>query len=79
MPSISHPLRIVPLRVLPQPLADSVVAAAPTPNLTYRGGPLLTAVEVVTVFWGTQWETKQGGVANAFFDFILITCNAVLG
>ena len=75
IPSVSHPLRIVPLHVPPQPLADSAaLAVAPIPNLTYRNGPLLTAVEVFTIFWGAAWETQQANTAkqlNAFFDFIL--------
>jgi hypothetical protein len=43
--------------------------------LTYRGGPLLTAVEVFTVFWGAAWQESPQNVVmnsmNLFFDFIL--------
>jgi hypothetical protein len=43
--------------------------------LTYRGGPLLSAVEVVTVFWGAAWDdtTAQGTAQslNAFFQFVV--------
>ena len=31
--------------------------AKSTPNLTYRGGSLLSNVEVFTIFWGSEWET----------------------
>jgi hypothetical protein len=50
-------------------------AAAVAPHLTYRGGPLLTAVEVFTIFWGAEWnQSPQSAVMknmNLFFDFIL--------
>jgi hypothetical protein len=43
--------------------------------LSYRNGPLLTNVEVFTIFWGAAWKTApQSGVIaqlNGFFDFIL--------
>jgi hypothetical protein len=70
------PIRIVPVhRVeeLGQPAHGAV--AAPAPKLTYRGGALLTAVEVVTVFCGSWWQGSEGlplaGEVNAFFDYIL--------
>jgi hypothetical protein len=70
LPRLPHPIRIVPLHV-PK---EAVSPAAP-PKLTYRGGPLLTNVEVVTLFWGAAWQKSpaQDLVApvNAFFDFIL--------
>ncbi|HET9017092.1 MAG TPA: hypothetical protein VFN57_15930 [Thermomicrobiaceae bacterium] len=51
------------------------VPAAPPAHLSYGGGPLLTAVEVVTVFWGAAWGQSPTGdqVArlNGFFDVIL--------
>src|ERR1700681_3069561 len=72
------PIRIVPLflpEAVGQPTAE-VAAAAPAalPKLTYRNGPLLTAVEVFTIFWGPAWQTTQAALAtqiNGFFDFIL--------
>src|ERR1700731_4852155 len=73
------PIRIVPLFVPDaggQPTAG-VAAAAPAalPKLTYRNGPLLTAVEVFTIFWGPAWQRgAQGAMVaqiNQFFDFIL--------
>ncbi len=50
-------------------------APATAPNLTYRGGPLLSAVQVFTFFWGSAWQ--QGAQAalvqelNRYFDFVL--------
>jgi hypothetical protein len=69
-------IRIVPLH-LPAGLtlhrADLV--AAPPPKLTYRGGPLLAAVEVFTVFWGSAWKqsphTQMTTDVNNFFNTIL--------
>ena len=64
-----HPIRIVPLHPYTRD------AAAPTPQLTYRNGPLLTNVEVFTVFWGAAWQAPANaalpGQLNSFFDFIL--------
>ena len=45
------------------------------PVLTYGNGPLLTNVQVVTIFWGTSWnQASQSALlsqVNQFFDFIL--------
>ena len=64
-------IRIVPLHGVHE---AQRLAAAP-PKLTYRGGPLLGAVEVFTVFWGTGWKSKPQrdliAQLNAFFDFVL--------
>src|SRR5437879_3901121 len=69
--ALQHPIRVVPLH---RPEAQRV-AAAVAPRLTYRGGPLLTAVEVFTVFWGAEWQqAPQSALVtnlNLFFDFIL--------
>ena len=67
-------IRVVPLHSqaeLAALIGDSP-AAAPT-QLTYRGGPLLTAVEVFTVFWGVAWRSDETLVSdvNAFFSDIL--------
>jgi hypothetical protein len=63
------PWRIVPLHPAPR------AAAVGAPQLTYRGGPLLTAVQVFTVFWGQAWQTTANSAfmtqMNAFFDFVL--------
>ncbi len=51
------------------------VGAPATAQFTYRGGPLLTAVEIVTVFWGAPWAeaTAQATMQslNAFFQFLV--------
>ena len=77
--SLSHlahpgdPIRIVPLHVPEEVTALTV--AGPPPQLTYRGGPLLAAVKVFTVFWGQAWtQAPQSELAtqiNQFFDYIL--------
>jgi hypothetical protein len=63
------PLRIVPLH----PVTREAAAAAP--HLTYRNGPLLTNVEVFTIFWGTAWNDAANSPLieqmNAFFAYIL--------
>ena len=63
-----HPWRIVPLHTAPR------LAAAVTPQLTYRNGPLLTSVEVFTVFWGAAWQDATNSAVakqmNEFFDFV---------
>jgi hypothetical protein len=74
--SVRDPIRIVPLHVDADVLAP-VDAAAPAaaPQLTYRNGPLLTAVEVFTVYWGAPWASAPlADVAtrlDGFFDFVL--------
>jgi hypothetical protein len=68
------PIRIVPLR-LPDELAAPTAGPAAAPALTYRGGPLLAAVKVFTVFWGADWaQAPLAGLIdqiNGFFDFVL--------
>jgi len=68
-PKADHPIRIVPLH--PPPRA----AAAAAPQLTYRNGPLLTNVEVFTIFWGSAWNDSANSPLiqqlNDFFDYIL--------
>jgi hypothetical protein len=58
-------------------MAPTEHAAVATPQLTFRQGPLLTAVEVFTVFWGNAWQQgAQAGLAqtiNQFFDAILVS------
>src|SRR5216683_7677296 len=68
---LHHPIRIVPLH------PGKAKAAAPQvpPKLTYRNGPLLTAVQVFTIFWGAAWNNAPQDAllpkVNQFFDFIL--------
>jgi hypothetical protein len=72
----SDPIRIVALHG-PQELFQAApgVPAGPPPQLTYRGGPLLTSVEIFTIFWGAGWNTKAlAAIAhslNQFFQFIV--------
>jgi hypothetical protein len=75
---LSHPgdpVRIVPLHVPDEAIAPIEPAGAIPPQLTYRGGPLLTGVKVFTVFWGTPWQaaplSNLQTELNAFFDFVL--------
>ncbi|MEA2217672.1 MAG: hypothetical protein QOJ35_298 [Solirubrobacteraceae bacterium] len=69
---MAQPLRIVPLLTAEQRAAPPPAAAA---DVTYHGGPVLTAVEVVTIFWGAAWsqptQATLAGDLNAFFDAIL--------
>lgn len=45
--------------------------AAPV-NMTYRGGPLLSNVEVTTIYWGSSWLTDPlQPQLDAFFNFIV--------
>src|SRR5690349_9696842 len=64
-------INIVPLYVPEAP------AATTTPHLTYNNGPLLTAAQVFTIFWGSAWQQSPLNALvqnlNNFFDFILIS------
>src|ERR1700688_1930046 len=64
-------VRIVPLH---KPEAQAL-APASAPKLVFRGGPLLTSVEVFTIFWGGKWQqdpyTAIPAQLNQFFDFVL--------
>src|SRR5438477_4125368 len=71
-----RPIRVVPMRGVGGLVAPATrVAAPPAAQLTYRGGPLLTAVEVVTVYWGAAWNdaTAQATAQslNGFFQFLV--------
>src|SRR4029077_2122093 len=72
LPAHSDSIRIVPLH--PGAGAEAVAPAA-APQLTYRNGPLIAAVEVFTVFWGAAWNAAPQNAMmqemNQFFDFIL--------
>ena len=63
------PIRIVPLHLAKAPPRTGA------PHLTYRNGPLLTAVEVFTIFWGQAWQQPANNDIsvrmNAFFDYVL--------
>jgi hypothetical protein len=66
-----HPIRIVPLH-RPEAAAP---APATAPQLTYRNGPLLTAAQVFTIFWGSAWNQAPNNSLiaqmNQFFEYIL--------
>lgn len=66
---VQAPIRIVPLH------PAKAAAKTGAPHLTYRNGPLLTAVEVLTIFWGQAWQQPANrNIAdqmNAFFDYIV--------
>jgi hypothetical protein len=68
---VTDAIRIVPLH---KPEAQAL-APVSAPKLTYRSGPLITSVELFTIFWGSNWqqEPSAGILAqiNQFFDFIL--------
>src|ERR1700688_1194401 len=72
LPAHSDSIRIVPLH--PGAGAEAAAPAA-APQLTYRNGPLMAAVEVFTVFWGAAWNSAPQNAmmqeVNQFFDFIL--------
>lgn len=76
IPAREDPIRVVPLHGIGD-LVAPIGAAAPAvaPQLTYRGGPLLTSVEVFAVFWGNAWlQQRQAGLIiklNQFFDYVL--------
>jgi hypothetical protein len=66
----SDAIRVVPLKL---PAARPAAAA----KLTYRNGPLLTAAQVTTIFWGPWWnQAPQNALVtriNKFFDDILVS------
>jgi len=70
------PIRIVPLHVPPELVAHVAGVAPLAPaHLTYRGGPLLTQVNVFNLYWGSAWQTGQPKTVSVyldqFFTFIL--------
>jgi hypothetical protein len=64
-----NPIQIVPI------YGAKLEAPAQAPRLTYRGGPLLTNVQVSTFFWGSAWAqpplSDTAAEINAFFDYVL--------
>lgn len=58
-------------------LIGTADAAAPavSPELTYRGGPLIENVDIFTVFWGDQWQSGTNAdlatKINEFFKFLV--------
>jgi hypothetical protein len=64
-----------PIQIVPLYGAEKVQAPAAAPQLTYRGGPLISNVQVYTVFWGQGWTQSPSSdlipQINSFFDYIL--------
>jgi len=64
-------IRIVPLH---KPEIEARPSAA-EPKLVYRNGPLITSVEIFTIFWGSDWQQNpSAGILaqiNQFFDFVV--------
>lgn len=73
MPETSKIINVVPLHV---PDGAARLAAAPaTAQLTYRGGPLISAVKVFTLFWGSAWSQANNQTTasqlNDFFTYLV--------
>ncbi len=68
----SSPITIVPLH---KPEEEMALAPATPAQLVYNNGPLLTAVQVYTIFWGSAWQQSPASDTatklNGFFDYIL--------
>ena len=65
------------IKVVPLHSPEPTLALAATPHLVYAGGPLLTNVQVYTVFWGKTWSAAAGAAMatklNAFYKAILVS------
>jgi hypothetical protein len=71
----SDAVRIVPLYV-PKIKTPSPPPPPPKPHLTYYNGPLLSAVQVFSIFWGPAWQGVQAPLVNQlnqFFQSILVS------
>src|SRR4051794_38136597 len=81
VPAHHDPVRIVPLQRTEVlfGVGNAAATAGSVPNVTYRDGPLISAVEVFTLFWGSAWkaaaEQSLMHDINVFFDVI---CQSVL-
>jgi hypothetical protein len=62
--------------VLAKPEAQAFRHAVKPPKLVFNGGPLIDEVNIVSVYWGNQWNTDatlsgyRAGM-DQFFDFIV--------
>ncbi len=75
-PQQHGPVRIVPLYERGRAGGAAPAVAAPAAaQLTYRGGPLLTSVQLCTVFWGAAWTAAAQQATlerlNAFAQFVV--------
>jgi hypothetical protein len=71
-----RPINIVPLKTRPAVIESQIHAEAIPQKLVFHGGPLLTSVEIFTVFWGEQWKNNDRlqllpDKLNEFFKFIV--------
>jgi hypothetical protein len=73
----SRAMNIVPIN---KPTSKVLPLSNPSlPNITYGGGPVLTNVNVIPIFWGSQWKNDPtlnsyaNGIYN-FFKTILSSC-----
>ncbi len=68
----SSPINIVPLY---KPEEEKAKTPAAPAQLVYNNGPLLTAVQVYIIFWGSAWQQSPASDTvtniNSFFDYIL--------
>lgn len=71
--SVLYPVKLtIPSKIVPA--VSTAQRSAPKGKLTYHGGHLLTAVEVYTIFWGSDWEKEHSDLikgVNDFFDYIV--------
>lgn len=69
-------IRVVPLKKGPDDiaLAEKALAASPA-RLTYRNGPMLSSVQVITIYWGSAWAAdplpQLTSNLNDFFVYVL--------
>jgi hypothetical protein len=72
---MSTPQMIVPVLMPEDREAVAPAATAAAPHLSFHGGPLLTQVEVFTIFWGAAWaqspQSELPAQLDQFFDVIL--------
>jgi hypothetical protein len=72
--AIATPRNIVPPAEF-EPHAMAPTIGAPVPNLQYHGGPVISSVDVVSIYWGAAWSSGLNAQLinqlNAFFDFLV--------
>jgi hypothetical protein len=75
VPDLRDAIRIVPLSLTQDQRAPVPgIPAAPTAQMTYRGGPLLSSVDVFALYWGAGWQGAQAALTqqiDQFFDFVV--------